>query len=328
MTVMMPAVRKPRLMGFRASVSPSLAFTAYTPTMEARRRWPGRPAGRRGRGPGWRRRPRRPATPRMIDGDEGDLVALEQVGGHAGAVAHVVAHVVGDGGGVAGVVLGDARLDLADEVGADVGGLGEDAAADPEEQGEQRAAEAEADEDRRAGVLEDGDDDGGAEEAQAHGEHAGHAAGAERHLQGVGERVALGGGRRADVAAGGEGHADVAGEAGHEAAGDEGEGAGRARTGTKVSATSPFGLLDLRRGDEHDDGQRDQDHGDRAELALEVRRGALLDRLGDLDHLRRALVLRRGRPSSGRSRRRGRAGRRCRTATRIAHSPPFSTNSW
>ena len=82
-------------------------------------------------------------------GHQGDAEALEQVGGHAGAVADVVAHVVGDGGRVAGVVLGDAGLDLADQVGADVGGLGEDAAADPQEQGEQRAAEAEADEDRR-----------------------------------------------------------------------------------------------------------------------------------------------------------------------------------
>ena len=87
-------------------------------------------------------------------GDEGDLVALEQVGGHAGAVADVVADVVGDRRRVARVVLGDAGLDLADEVGADVGGLGEDAAADAQEQGEQRAAEAEPDEDRRARVLE------------------------------------------------------------------------------------------------------------------------------------------------------------------------------
>ena len=70
-------------------------------------------------------------TPRMIGGDDGDDVGLEQVGGHAGAVAHVVAHVVGDGGGVAGVVLGDARLDLAHQVGAHVGRLGEDAAARP-----------------------------------------------------------------------------------------------------------------------------------------------------------------------------------------------------
>ena len=79
-------------------------------------------------------------------GDRGDRVGLEQVGGHAGAVADVVAHVVGDHGRVARVVLGDARLDLADEVGADVGGLGEDAAAESREDRDQRAAEAEADE--------------------------------------------------------------------------------------------------------------------------------------------------------------------------------------
>ena len=59
-------------------------------------------------------------------------------------------------------------------------------------------------------------------------EHAGHAAGAERDLEGVGQRVALGRGGRAHVAAGGEGHADVAGEAGQEAAGDEGERCGQA----------------------------------------------------------------------------------------------------
>ena len=69
-------------------------------------------------------------------GDEGDLVRLEEVGGHTGAVADVVADVVGDRGRVAGVVLGDAGFDLADEVGADVGRLGEDAATDAQEQGD------------------------------------------------------------------------------------------------------------------------------------------------------------------------------------------------
>ena len=111
---------------------------------------------------GPRRRPPGPKalTPRMIEATSVTLVGLEQVGGHAGAVADVVADVVGDGGRVAGVVLGDARLDLADQVGADVGGLGEDAAADAQEQREQRATEAEADEHRGGGVLEDQDDDG------------------------------------------------------------------------------------------------------------------------------------------------------------------------
>ena len=86
--------------------------------------------------------------------DDGDGVGLEQVGGHAGAVADVVADVVGDGGGVARIVLGDAGLDLADEVAADVGALGEDAAAETGEDRDQRGAEAERDErvdDRAAG---------------------------------------------------------------------------------------------------------------------------------------------------------------------------------
>src|SRR5690606_40423839 len=52
--------------------------------------------------------------------DGGHGVGLEQVGAHAGAVADVVAAVVGDDGRVARVVLGDARLDLAHQVGAHV----------------------------------------------------------------------------------------------------------------------------------------------------------------------------------------------------------------
>ena len=84
-------------------------------------------------------------------GDRGHGVRLEQVGGHAGAVADVVADVVRDHGRVARVVLGDARLDLPDEVGADVGGLRVDAAAESREDRDQRAAEREPDQvvDRR-----------------------------------------------------------------------------------------------------------------------------------------------------------------------------------
>ena len=70
-------------------------------------------------------------------GDDRDLIGLEQVGRHAGTVADVVPDVVGDRRGVAGIVLRDTRLDLADEVGPDVGRLGEDAAADTHEQGDQ-----------------------------------------------------------------------------------------------------------------------------------------------------------------------------------------------
>ena len=74
---------------------------------------------------------------------------LEQVGATAGAVADVVADEVRDDARVAGIVLGDALLDLADEVGPDVGGLGVDAAAELGEQGHERGPEAEADDEER-----------------------------------------------------------------------------------------------------------------------------------------------------------------------------------
>ena len=59
----------------------------------------------------------------------------EEVGAHAGDVAHVVSHVVGDGGGVVGIVLIQARHNLAHQVGTDIGGLGVDAAAHTTEHG-------------------------------------------------------------------------------------------------------------------------------------------------------------------------------------------------
>ena len=77
--------------------------------------------------------------------DDGDRVGLEQVGGHAGAVADVVADVVGDHRRIARVVFGNAGFDLADQVGADVGALGEDAAAESREDRDQRRAERQAD---------------------------------------------------------------------------------------------------------------------------------------------------------------------------------------
>ena len=93
----------------------------------------------------------------------------------------------------------------------------------------QRAAEAEPDEDRRARVLEHHDDQRRAEQAEADGEHAGDAAGAEGDLEGGGKRAGLGRGRGAHVAARRQRHADVAGETGQQGAGDERQRAERAR---------------------------------------------------------------------------------------------------
>ncbi len=73
-------------------------------------------------------------------------VCLEQVGCHSRAVTNVVADVVGNRRRISGIVLGDACLDLADQVRTDVGALGEDAAAEAGEDGDQASPEAESDE--------------------------------------------------------------------------------------------------------------------------------------------------------------------------------------
>ena len=133
-TVRMPAVRKPRLIGAIADLS--FVGGPHREHADDRGEHADGAGDEREDEPERRVRADRPERRDTEDDrrDERDLVALEEVGGHAGAVADVVAHVVGDGGRVAGVVLGDALLDLADEVGADVGRLGEDAAADSHEQ--------------------------------------------------------------------------------------------------------------------------------------------------------------------------------------------------
>ncbi len=226
-------------------------------------------------------------------GDDGDHVGLEEVGGHAGAVPDVVAHVVGDGGRVAGVVLRDAGLHLAHQVGTDVGRLGEDAAADPHEQGQQRRAEPEADEHRGGGVLEDEDDDRGPEEAEADTEQAGDGTGAVGHLEGRGHLALPGRRRGAHVAPYGQAHPDEAGEAGAQGPGQKADhpvetGLGEGEVGHRVAESIDVGHLGGGEEDEH--GQGDDDDPDGLELPSQEGLRPLLDGLGDVFHGGRALV--------------------------------------
>ena len=158
-------------------------------------------------------------------GDEHHGIGLEQVRGHARAVADVVADVVRDGGGVARVVLRDALLDLADEVRAHVGGLGEDAATDTHEHRQQGRAEAEAL--QHAGGLAgvDEHDDGRAEQPESNREHADCATGAERDAGGLLPPALLAGRRGdADVRPCGEPHTDVTDRRGEHRADHEEDG--------------------------------------------------------------------------------------------------------
>ena len=212
-------------------------------------------------------------------GDQGHGVGLEEVCGHAGAVTHVVADIVGDGGGVAGVVLGDALLDLADQVGADVGRLGEDAAADAHEHGEHCRAETEALQHlwRTAGVGQD--DDGGTEQAEAGGRQADSAASAEGDLHRLlPPAVTVGRGRDPDIGPGGQPHAEVADRGGERRTEQE-------RDGTADPLA--HGLCGQR--EQQDEDDRDE-HAESAELTTEVGGGTFLHGLGDLLHLRGALA--------------------------------------
>ena len=207
-------------------------------------------------------------------GNDRDGVGLEQIGCHAGAIADVVAHVVGDGRGVARVVFRNASLDFADEVGADVGALGEDAAAEAREDRDERGAEAEryqrVDDFAAVGGLphasgENVKIDRDAEQREPGDEHAGDRARLERDVEATRERQGspL---RGADVGAHRHVHADEAGCAGQDSADEEADGDWPGEQKAK---------------DDEDDRA---DDGDGEILAAEIGLGPLGDRAGDLLH--------------------------------------------
>jgi hypothetical protein len=158
--------------------------------------------------------------------------ALEQVGAAAGAVTDVVAHQVSHDGRVAGVILGDALLHLAHQVGPDVGRLGEDPAAQLREQRHEAGAEAQPDDqERRHGrpVLfaaqheapHDLEHAPHAQQRQRHHQEAGHRAATQRDGQGIGNTRARRR-RHPHVRAHGHPHADDARERREQCADEEG----------------------------------------------------------------------------------------------------------
>ena len=142
---------------------------------------------------------RKGQDPEQHDGNRGDRVGFEKVGGHSRAVADVVTDVVGDHRRVARIVLRNAGLDLADQVGADVGGLGEDSAAKPGEDRDQRAAEPEPDQRvngvPRAFADAPGEDPvvaGDTQQRQPNDQQAGHRATPEGDVQRPSDTTACG----------------------------------------------------------------------------------------------------------------------------------------
>jgi hypothetical protein len=200
-------------------------------------------------------------------------MAMEAIMAHAGHIADVVTDIVGDDTRIAWVVLRDPGLDLAHQIGADVGTLGEDAAADTGEQGYGRRPHAEAVDNVGGGGIPTEEQIQHAEAEQTHGRdaHAHDRTAVESDREGRGGAVVAGRGGRTDVGAGGSVHADKAGGGRAQRADEEGD----------------HGLPAQRR---HPDEDRDDDCEDRQVGILPAHEDhrAAMDQGGDLGQLARA----------------------------------------
>ena len=210
-------------------------------------------------------------------GDDRHRVGFEQISGHSGAIADIVADIIGDRRRIAGIVLGNAGFDLADEIGADIGALGENAAAETGEDRNQRCAETERDQrvDRLAALRRMAERPGenikirrDAEECEARDQEPGDGARLERNVEARGERLhgRLGG---AHIGANRDIHADKA------------RGAGKDRADQKSGREQP-GNQEAKGGE-----NGNADNGDRRILAFQIGLRALRDGPGDFLHLGR-----------------------------------------
>ena len=152
--------------------------------------------------------------------DDRANIGLEEVGAHAGHVAHVIAHVVGDGSGVTGVILGDTGFHLTHQVSAHVGSLGVDTAAHTGKQSDGRSTQREAG--QHTGILGDEIDNAAAQQTQTDHAHTHDGTAGEGDGEGLIHAVILGGGSGSHVGLGSHVHAAVAGEGGEQGTHKEG----------------------------------------------------------------------------------------------------------
>ena len=206
---------------------------------------------------------------------DGDDIGFEQVGRHPGAVTDIVAHIVGDHGRVARIVFRNAGFDLADQIGANVGSLGEDTAAQTRKDGNERGAECQTDQTIdhlpavgcvATGAHEVPEEHRDREKGEARHQHAGDGTGAKRDGETL-LQSALRSGSRADVRAYRDIHPDEACNA------------------RKDRADHETGCRDNAEEDEDEHRHDHTDNGNGGILALEIGLRTFLNGRGDFLHL-------------------------------------------
>ena len=141
-------------------------------------------------------------------GNQSTDIGLEQVSTHTGNVTNVVTNVVADNSGVAGVILGDAGLNLTNQVSADVSSLGIDTAANTGKQSDGRSTEAEAGE--NVEVAGNSVDNAYAEKAETNNAHTHDGTAGECDVESLGHAAFRSSSSGTNVSLGSNGHANVA----------------------------------------------------------------------------------------------------------------------
>ena len=203
-------------------------------------------------------------------GDHGAAVGLENVGSHAGNITDVVPDIVGDHARIAGVVFGNAGLDLAHQVCAHVRALGVDAAAYPGEQRHRGGPHAEpVDGVHRFGITTQiGIEQPQAQQSQRRDAESHDGTAVKGHGKRGGGAFAVRGSGGADIGPGRRVHPQPAG-AGRTQGADQ-----KRQRGMQTQ------------GREQDDGQQHRrEHPQHCVLAAHEHHGAEVDLVGDPGHL-------------------------------------------
>mmetsp|Transcript_5154 Transcript_5154/g.15486 ORF Transcript_5154/g.15486 Transcript_5154/m.15486 type:complete len:710 (+) Transcript_5154:1915-4044(+) len=208
--------------------------------------------------------------------DEGSASGLgegaEEIGSHSSDVTNVVANVVSNDGRVPWVILRDVLLDLSDQVGTDVGGLGVDTSSDSSEEGDggpSQAVPGDALVETSPVVLEVEhleEDDGGEEDekTQPTEQESHDGSGPEGGHEGWGDSLpGLEGGP--SVGVGRDHHSQVSGQGGRGRSQDEGDGGEQRDEESRglwpsVDVGRVLGLEPVLRAEEDEDHGRERGH--------------------------------------------------------------------